>query len=86
MLAPSVIDRLNRSDVDRLVVAFSGGIDSRVLLQLVYEAGPAASIHALHVNHGLHEDANAWQEHCRQVCDELYIPFTAVKVAVDTAG
>lgn len=73
----------------RLVIAFSGGIDSHVLLHIVSRLRDAGHLnqplHALHVNHGLHPDADRWRQHCEAVADGLKVRFQAevVNVPVD---
>jgi tRNA(Ile)-lysidine synthase len=47
-----------------LAVAFSGGLDSSVLLHALGRAA-AGRVEALHVNHGLQPQAAGWAEHCR---------------------
>ena len=42
-----------------------------------------APIHAIHFHHGLAEDADAWQEHCRSFCAERGIPFSSQKLEID---
>ncbi len=67
-----------------ICLAYSGGLDSRVLLQLVVESGRRLSlppIRALHVHHGLHPEADAWAAHCRATCAALNIPCQVVKVS-----
>lgn len=71
----------------RLVVAFSGGLDSTALLAALAET---ADIHgkpivAVHVNHQLQPDGAAWADHCRNVAERLGVPFKAetVDVTVD---
>ena len=65
-----------------LVVGYSGGLDSTVLLHALVKSGDADGqgrrVRALHVNHGLHEDAGAWQAHCEARCKALGVPFTAL--------
>lgn len=66
-------------------IAFSGGLDSSVLLHLLaawarYEELPALS--AIHVHHGLQPAADGWPEHCAQVCTRLGIPLDIVRVQV----
>lgn len=57
----------------RIYVAFSGGLDSQLLLQLAaaYAGDQQASLTALHVNHGLSPDADQWQASCRTRCEKL---------------
>lgn len=64
--------------VSRYHLAFSGGLDSTVLLHLLAELQDrlAGSLHALYVHHGLQAEADAWGLHCRQVCQAHSIPFT----------
>lgn len=68
-------------------VAYSGGLDSTVLLHLLMrlasrEAFPLLS--AIHVHHGLQAAADAWPAHCQRVCDELGVPLEVVRVKVDS--
>lgn len=57
-----------------LGVAFSGGADSTALLLACVSRWPGHVV-ALHVNHGLQEAANAFEAHCRQVCQQLAVPL-----------
>ncbi len=68
--------------VQRLCVAYSGGLDSEVLLQVLHglRGHLAAPLVAVHVDHGLHGDAKAWAERCRQACERLGVPFTVLTV------
>ena len=51
----------------KIWIAFSGGIDSHVLLHSFINFLNSTSINvevnAIHVNHGLNKDSNIWQEH-----------------------
>lgn len=69
----------------RLAVAFSGGLDSTVLLHLMARLAPDLGItaEAIHVAHGLQEAALDWPEHCRSVCERLGLPFRCIPVEVD---
>jgi tRNA(Ile)-lysidine synthase len=68
-----------------LLVGFSGGLDSTVLLQLLASdpAFRAVGVRAIHVDHGLHSDAARWSAHCRDVCDALGVGLTVTAVDVD---
>lgn len=69
-----------------LVVAFSGGLDSTVLLhQLVrwQQAHPQMRLRALHVHHGLSSNADSWAAHCVALCEEWQIRCEVLRVQVD---
>lgn len=64
-----------------LWVAFSGGVDSQVLLQLLAKLPRnATQLKAVHIHHGLSSNADVWQQHCEQVCAALTIPLQVIKV------
>ncbi len=54
----------------RVAVAASGGLDSTALLHCTARqaAGLGLQLHALHVHHGLHPDADAWAQHVAAQC------------------
>ena len=64
-----------------LLVGYSGGLDSTVLLDALATAHPGR-VRALHVHHGLHADADAWAAHCRLTCDAMGVPLDVVNVLV----
>ena len=49
-------------------VAYSGGLDSTVLLHAMHEA--KLPIRAIHVNHHLQKQSDDWQQHCEQQCKQ----------------
>ncbi len=69
----------------KLVLAFSGGLDSCVLLHLLAECRKKLpfQLHALHVHHGLSSNADAWADFCQDICVNLNIPFTLSKVKIN---
>lgn len=72
----------------RIAVGFSGGVDSVVLLHVLRALAPefGYALGALHINHGLSPNADAWQRRCAALCKRLAIPFTARRVRVTKAG
>ena len=79
-----------KPNVKRWVVAYSGGLDSSVLLhvlhQLIQQGSIPSPVCALHINHQLSPHANDWQQHCEQHCRSLGIPFYTELVDVKLAG
>jgi tRNA(Ile)-lysidine synthase len=67
-----------------LLVAFSGGLDSAVLLHALVadDRNRRERIRAVHINHQLHRDAAQWQDHCAAVARELAIPFLSERVTI----
>ena len=66
----------------RYVIAFSGGLDSTVLLHSLAGLNPDAEITAIHIDHALQEESVAWEHHCRQFASSLGVDFQSVKVRV----
>ena len=68
----------------RIVVAYSGGIDSTVLLHLLSRATFATPIKlfAVHVNHGIDAAADQWQLYCQNVAKDWSLAFKALSVEV----
>ncbi|AWT10813.1 tRNA lysidine(34) synthetase TilS [Stutzerimonas frequens] len=66
-------------------MAFSGGLDSTVLLHALVrlaERRALPPIRAIHVHHGLQVAADDWPAHCQQVCDRLGVALEIVRVQV----
>ncbi len=83
-------DTLRRALADQphgaLCVAYSGGPDSTALLHALAQlpAARARGLRALHIDHGLHAESDAWAEHCRRFCASLDLPCMVRCVAVAT--
>lgn len=63
------------------LLAFSGGVDSMVLLHLLAQL--PIQLRAIHIHHGLSPNADHWATFCEQQCKRLEIPFILQKVSVD---
>ncbi|MBY5990674.1 tRNA lysidine(34) synthetase TilS [Ferrimonas balearica] len=67
----------------RLLVAYSGGVDSQLLVHcLASGSGSAVSapIQLIHVHHGLSAQADRWAEHCQTQAEALGLPLEVVRV------
>ncbi len=70
-------------DRKRWVVAYSGGLDSSVLLHALTQFAEAPAIHVLHIHHGLQAEADEWQRHAQRQARSLSVSLTTVKVSVE---
>jgi tRNA(Ile)-lysidine synthase len=68
--------------VTGVMVAFSGGVDSTVLLAALARMRPAAPLRAVHVDHGLQPQSAGWRAHCAALAAELGVAFAGVRVSV----
>jgi len=70
-------------------IAFSGGLDSTVLLHLLADLATREAIpplSAIHIHHGLQTAADAWPEHCAEVCRVLGVPLQVIRVNVQSGA
>ncbi len=67
------------------MVAYSGGLDSHVLLHALTQRRSASgfSLRAVHVHHGLQPAADSWARHCERVCADLGVPCIVEHAHVD---
>jgi len=79
-----------------VALALSGGIDSMVLLDVLTKRnalppkgglhrneGPRVVLRAIHVNHGVSRNADAWAQFCVEECSKRDVPITVEIVNVD---
>ncbi len=75
-------------DHRNVLVGFSGGLDSSVLLHLLVclreQLTPELKVRAIHVHHGLNPSADSWVTHCQQQCEQWQVPFDVVRVKIDS--
>jgi len=86
----ALVSVINKHPKMPLVIAYSGGVDSQVLLHalaLLYQKNvisPSTSnpITVCHVNHGLSANASTWQEFAEQECFRLNLNLSVCQVNV----
>lgn len=69
-----------------LLVGYSGGLDSTVLLHTLYQLQNDIAFHlsVMHVHHGLSNHADEWAMFCKKTCADLDVPITVIQVQVET--
>ena len=76
-------------DLDKKIyIAFSGGLDSTVLLHLFSDLKKKDSlnIEAIYVNHNLSKENKNWENHCVSVCNELGLKLHIRSVDIKVSG
>jgi len=68
----------------RYVVAFSGGLDSTVLLHALQPVAQNAGVEvlAIHVDHGLQPESADWSRHCEATASGLGVAYRSLAVTV----
>jgi tRNA(Ile)-lysidine synthase len=69
-----------------LAVAFSGGLDSTVLLHATIQAHGPEHVYAFHVHHGIQKEADQWQKHCQQIAKKWGCHFDTINVQLEHAS
>lgn len=92
-LQQQLVALASQSQIKRWVVAFSGGMDSTVLLHALAQLKKTAessmecpSIVALHINHQLSDHAAHWQQHAQTFAKNLGVKFYCETVDVQECG
>lgn len=84
-LAAVLFDDLRLSPGAHLKVAYSGGLDSHVLLHAlsVLRADHYFSLSAIHIDHALQSASAEWGRHCARICTALDVPYEVKRVRVE---
>lgn len=73
----------------QLLVGFSGGLDSTVLLHRLKcwrDREPDVQLRAIHIHHGLSPRAEEWVAHCETLCEAWAIPLIVERVTLADEG
>ena len=86
MFVPDNLRDINLENYSRIAVAFSGGLDSSVLLHsLVGIPEFKEKVFAIHVNHGLSPNSKSWIKHCDKFCSGLGVNFIPLTIELENS-
>jgi len=78
IIVENILAALSDLGSQSFCIAYSGGMDSHVLLHALMtlrRANPAMQLKAIHINHALNPKAAQWAEHCQRVCHDLDLEY-----------
>jgi tRNA(Ile)-lysidine synthase len=83
-LSAIIADQVHATNRKGIAVAYSGGLDSTVLLSLTIDFARERNlpVFAFHIHHGLSPNADNWLSHCKSVCEQVGVTFSSKKVIV----
>lgn len=84
VILDTLADCIAQAKPKRILVGFSGGVDSTVLLHALVQLKLSQPIIAIHVHHGLSVNANDWLELCQGQCHQLGVQLIAERALVNT--
>ncbi len=66
---------------NNLVIAYSGGLDSHVLLHVLsLFPNSRHEVRAIHVDHGLQKGSEGWAQHCVKTCEALGMKLDVISL------
>jgi len=77
-LAQHLTQLAEQYNIKSWCLAFSGGVDSQVLLHLLHRT--KLNLLAIYIDHGLQVESAHWAKHCEQQCHQLNVPFRVIRV------
>ncbi len=88
--SPSILhailfERLSLLPGCHIKIAYSGGLDSHVLLHTLsrLRGDERFQLSAIHIDHGLQAPSADWAEHCRGVCARLDVPCHVERIRIE---
>ena len=81
-------NQLSKLTVNKILLAYSGGRDSSVLLDCLHKISQdkSFSLRTMHVNHGLSSDAKKYEKHCATITDKLKISHETVMIKIGSSS
>lgn len=75
IISKNFLETVKNLDFDKIIIGYSGGVDSQVLLHALSDLQAFYQVKAMHVHHGISENADAWRDFCKKECSNLGIEF-----------
>jgi len=84
----NIMQQMNSLDlsIGSFLLAYSGGLDSTVLLHVLSRQLVRERLKAVHVHHGLSANADLWAETCARECSALGVEFFLEHVNLSAKG
>ena len=80
----TIIKKILEYSPSHIVIGYSGGIDSSVLLDISNQIN--LPIISIYINHNIHKDADDWEKHCKDMCASFGIKFISHKLSQAPKG
>ena len=79
-------NQLSKLATKKIILAYSGGADSSVLLDCLYKISHdrSISIRTIHVNHGLSKESINFENHCIDITNQLNIPHKTIGIKINS--
>ena len=82
--ASFIVKQILKYNPSHLIIGYSGGIDSSVLLDICKNIN--LPVIAIYINHNINKDAEQWQNHCENKCGSLNIKCISHKISQAPKG
>jgi tRNA(Ile)-lysidine synthase len=79
-LSAQIVEAILPQKINTIYLGYSGGMDSHVLLHLLAQSRFHQQVCAVHIHHGLQNEADEWGEHCRRQAERLKIRYQLIYV------
>ena len=81
-------NQLTQLSTKKILLAYSGGVDSSVLLDCLHKISQEGelSLRTMHVNHGLSSEAKVFENHCVDITRQLNIRHHTINIDINSSS
>ena len=78
--------QITKLKIKKILIAYSGGLDSSVLLDCLHKISLNGSIYirSMHINHNLSPQSKNYENHCTKMTNELKIDHENIAIKIDS--